>query len=143
MFDFHTVVSMQNLQVEFETLVKHPNKPNTGERLKFVALALWYENFVPDVEKFKGVDAAQAGYLLDKLTRYNCLEHSNKDFLRSQLLSELKQKNGNTTTKTNSRDMLVKEWGASVELKQEFRGLMNYQRRSYKKSWCSRSLKIT
>lgn len=30
--------------------------------------------------------------------------------------------------------MLVKEWGASVELKSEFRGLMDYQRRSYKSS---------
>jgi hypothetical protein len=127
-------MTMQNLQVEFETLVKYPNKPNTGESLKFVALALWYENFVPDVKTFKGVDAAQAGYLLDKLTRYNCLEHSQKDLLRSQLLSQLKQKKGNTSPTTNSRDMLVKEWGASVELKSEFRGLVNYQRRSYKSS---------
>ena len=123
---------MQNLQVEFETLVKHPNKPNTGESLKFVALALWYENFVPDVKPFKGIDAAQAGYVLDKLTRYNCLEHSQKDLLRSQLLSQLKQKKNGFAPANNSRDMLVKEWGASVELKKEFRGLMDYQRRSYK-----------
>ena len=87
---------------------------------------------MPDVKTFKRVDAAQAGYLLDKLTRYNCLEYSQKNFLRSELLSKLKQKKGNSSPTSNSRDMLVKKWGASVELKKEFRGLIDYQRRSYK-----------
>lgn len=46
---------MQNFQLALDALVKHPN---TDEILKLVAL--WYNNFVPDVKIFKGVDAAQA-----------------------------------------------------------------------------------
>ncbi len=125
---------MQSLQKEFETLVKNPNSPTSGDSLKSVALALWYESFVPDIEHFEGTEAAQAGYLLDKLTRYNCLDSSKKDFLRSQLLSELKQKKKEYHLHPNSKDMLVNEWGASSALKMEFRGLMPYQRRNYKNS---------
>lgn len=125
---------MQNLQAEFETLVKDPSKPNTGESLKLVALALWYGDFVPNVENFTGMNAAKAGYIIDKLTRYNCIERSKKNFLRSQLLSLLKQKKRSFVSTNNSRDMLVTKWGVSVDLKHEFRDLMNYQRRSYKNS---------
>lgn len=51
---------MKNLQLEFESLVKSPNKPTAGKSLKSVAL--WYGNFVPDVASFVGADASQAGY---------------------------------------------------------------------------------
>ncbi len=121
-----------DLQHEFEALVKTPDKPSVGESLKSVALAIWYDNFIPDVKSLKGIDAAQAGYVLDKLTRYNCIETTQKGLLRTQLLSELKQNKGSSVTQNNARDMLVQEWGARVELKKEFRGLMGYQRRSYK-----------
>ncbi|KGJ90180.1 hypothetical protein [Thalassotalea sp. ND16A] len=125
---------MRSLQVEFEALVKNPNKPNTGESLKFVALALWYENFVPNVQKLSSKDVSQAGYLLDKLTRYNCLDASKKNYLRSKLLADLERRKNKHSPDSTSKDMLVKKWGATVEMKTEFRGLMAYQRRSYKSS---------
>lgn len=127
---FRREIGMQNLQSEFESLVKNPNKPTTGDSLKRVALAVWYENFVPEVNALNGHDASQAGYLLDRLTRYYCLEKSQKNYLRTQLLPNLK--NRRLTLSGNVSDQLAKEWGASFELKQEFRELLPYQRRSYK-----------
>ena len=73
-FKNHTVkMNARNLQLEFETLVKKTNQPTTSESLKLVALALWYQDFVPSVDSFNGQDVGLAGYILDRLTRYNCL----------------------------------------------------------------------
>lgn len=58
--------------------------------------------------QFSGAEAAQAGYLLDKLTRYNCLTQTQKQLLRSHLLTELKMKKSAGTSLCNSNDMLVK-----------------------------------
>jgi hypothetical protein len=124
-----------NVQLEFETLVKEPNQPTTSERLKLVALALWYQDFVPSVDSFDGKCVALAGYVLDKLTRYNCLSSEKKSYLRTHLLSELERKKAALfSVESSSNDMLAKQWGTSVDLKKEFRGLLPYQKRHFQHS---------
>ena len=122
----------QSVQLEFETLVKKPNQPTASESLKSVALALWYQGFVPSVDSFNGKDVALAGYVLDKLTRYNCLAAEKKAYLRTHLLSELEQKAAHFFAESSSKDMLAKQWGTSVDLKKEFKGLLAYQKRHFR-----------
>lgn len=128
-------MNTRNLQLEFETLIKKPNQPTTGESLKLVALALWYQDFVPSVDSFNGQDVGLAGYVLDKLTRYNCLSSEKKSYLRTHLLSELERKKAALFLgESSSQDMLAKQWGTSVDLKKEFRGLLPYQKRHFQQS---------
>lgn len=122
----------ENLQAEFNFLVKNPSNEDAGKRLKFVALELWYNYFIPKIHSFKGEDAAQAGYILDKISRYNCLSSSSKEIIRSQLLSRLKKAKGDFIPDSEHRDLIAKEWCSVNELKKEFRMLLKYQRRSYK-----------
>lgn len=125
----------QSLQLEFESLVRKPNQPTASESLKLVALALWYQDFVPSVDSFDGKDVGLAGYVLDKLTRYNCLNSEKKAYLRTHLLSELERKKAAFFSAENSsKDMLAKQWGTSVDLKKEFRGLLPYQKRHFQHS---------
>ncbi len=121
---------MQNIQLIFEELVRNPASENAGENLKQVALAIWYEDFIPNVENFNGLDAAQAGYFLDGLSCYNCLADEQSALIRSQLLPDLKKRSVASTNEV--RDQLAKEWGASFDLRLEFRSLLPYQRRSYR-----------
>lgn len=127
-------MTSQSVQLEFETLIKKPNQLTASASLKSVALALWYQDFVPSVDSFDGEDLALAGYVLDKLTRYNCLDAEKKAYLRTNLLSALEQKIGSYSSQSTSKDRLAKQWGTSVDLKKEFRGLMAYQKRHYKDS---------
>ncbi|MAI37684.1 hypothetical protein [Alteromonas sp.] len=119
----------------FETLVKEPNQPNASENLKLLALAVWYQDFVPSVDSFNGQEVGLAGYVLDKLTRYNCLSSEKKSYLRTHLLSELERKKAALFLgETNSKDMLAKQWGTPVDLKKEFRSLLPYQKRHFQHS---------
>lgn len=128
-------MNTRNVQLEFETLIKEPNQPTTSERLKSVALALWYQDFVPSVDSFDGKEIGLAGYVLDKLTRYNCLSSEKKYYLRTHLLSELEKKKAALFSgESSSKDMLAKQWGTSVDLKKEFRGLLPYQKRHFQHS---------
>lgn len=121
---------MKKLQSEFESLVKDPSSPTAGESLKQVALAVWYEKFVPDVKDLSGLDASQAGFILDKLCCYHCLADEQSALIRSQLLPGLKKRSLASTNEV--RDQLAREWGAPSELKPEFRALLPYQRRVYR-----------
>lgn len=125
---------MKSVQAEFELLVRTPDKSTAGESLKTVALALWYEDFVPEVKNLRDFEVPQAGYLLDKLTRYNCLDGNKKEMLRSKLLVELRVKKEHFFSESNSGNALLREWGAKAELKREFKGLLHLQRRSYKET---------
>lgn len=106
----------QSLQAEFESLVRKPNQSTASKSLKSVALALWYQDFVPNVDSFDGQDAALAGYVLDRLTRYNCLGAEKKSFLRAHLLPKLEQKLPTYPTESHSKDAIAKQWGTSVEV---------------------------
>ncbi|MGQ4276459.1 hypothetical protein ACQ5ES_05375 [Pseudidiomarina sp. E22-M8] len=120
---------MNNFQKSFDSLVKNPTAQNAQVDLEKVAVALWYKGFVPKLDELDGVEAAQAGYVLDKLSRYNCLDTSNKVLLRA-VLTELELK-ANKAPSRNSADMLANKWGASADLKKEFRTLLPLQRRNF------------
>ncbi|MEP0357056.1 hypothetical protein [Paraglaciecola sp.] len=120
---------MQNLQQVFEQLVLNPEHPKASEWLKVVALAFWYEDFVPTTDSFSGDDVAQAGFVLDKLSRYSCTPLSSKQQVRDYVLPTLKLHSQSKTV--NSSDALAMAWGVNSDLKYSFKSLLPYQRRSY------------
>jgi len=122
---------MKNIQFAFECLVKNTSETNHEENLKSVALSIWYERFTPNINEMKGKHAAQAGFILDRLTRYNCLERSRKDELRLLLNTLEEQKNNYFNNNSNATDKLFNLWSADLELKSEFKALLPYQRREY------------
>jgi hypothetical protein len=121
---------MNQLQAAFESLVENPDTTSSNEYLKALAIGLWFENFTPDIKSLNGADAAQAGFMLDKLTRFNCLNRQRKDFLRDNLLSVLLQRKS-ATQELASTDRLAVDWGAKRDMKQQFRALLSYQTRHY------------
>ncbi|WP_289028614.1 hypothetical protein [uncultured Paraglaciecola sp.] len=120
---------MQNLQQVFEQLVLNPEHPKASEWLKAVALAFWYEDFVPTTDSFSGDDVAQAGFVLDKLSRYSCTPLSSKQKVRDYVLPTLKL--NNQSKSVNTSDALAMAWGVNSDLKYSFKSLLPYQRRSY------------
>lgn len=120
---------MKNLQELFDRLIKVNNKEDDFDCLKTIALAIWYENFIPETKHLKKQEAAEAGYILDRLTRYNCLNSEQKIIIRSKLKSLEKEIDNNH--KILHTDKLAIFWGVERTLKQEFRNLLPYQRRSY------------
>lgn len=123
---------MYQVQQVFEELVKNPSASQASERLKTVALALWYEGFVPDLENLEPADKGQAGFVVDKLTRYNCLEKSKKESVRSTLLPKLATASQAGQAAGSVSDTLASYWGAHCNLKAEFKALLPYQRRHYR-----------
>ncbi|WP_158969840.1 hypothetical protein [Paraglaciecola sp. L3A3] len=120
---------MPNLQQVFEQLVLNPEHPKASEWLKVVALAFWYENFVPSTDVFSGDNVAQAGFVLDKLSRYSCTPLSSKQQVRNFVLPALKLNSHSKSV--NSSDALAMAWGVNSDLKYSFKSLLPYQRRSY------------
>ena len=125
----HCIV-MRNLQQIFEILIKGQNEASSFEDLKTIAIAIWYEEFIPQIDELEGKEAAQAGFILDKLSRYNCISVANKMLIRDTLLPLLEQKKHGYCYKGNV-DILAKKWGANFEMKKQFKSILPYQRRTY------------
>ena len=121
---------MQSVQQVFEGLVKKPNITDSYKKLEIIAYALWYSDFMPNIDNLICSHAAQAGFILDKLTRYNCLCKTKKQQIRSQLLPRLKVQIKNSPS-TSNRDKLAQEWNVHFVMKQEFKSLLPMQRRSF------------
>ncbi len=64
---------MTSVQEKFDVLVRNKLSKASFEDVKTVALAIWYDGFVPSVEHLKGLSAQVAGYIIDKLMRFNCV----------------------------------------------------------------------
>ncbi|WP_127346650.1 hypothetical protein [Pseudidiomarina mangrovi] len=120
---------MMNLQHAFDQLVKQPNSNLSKNRLEQVALAVWYGDFVPNVNRYKGRQAAQAGFVLDKLSRFNCLTAEQKLRVREPLHSLKTEAAGFSSVQT--KDSLAKMWGADYSLADAFTALLPLQTRHF------------
>ncbi|MEZ5448903.1 MAG: hypothetical protein R3E89_07845 [Thiolinea sp.] len=65
---------------EFESVFQKTGNPGTAQRFagrcEKLALAVWYEEFTPSFNALPQDDRSallRAGYLFDRLLRYNCL----------------------------------------------------------------------
>ena len=126
-----------NAQTSFNRLVSQDFKYASFDDVKWVALAVWHENFVPDVSRVDDMNAARsANYLVDKLRRFNCVPVEQKMKLYSviALLSarfELDSVPNTSPFLDSPLDPLALRWGLDSDLKLMIRELLPYQTRHY------------
>lgn len=100
----------------------------SSELLKQVAEGLWYEKWVPDLSLVPKPYRRDAGYLVDRLLRFNVLTKEQK----LTVLSALEPyKPHESQTATKCKDPLALQWGARDDLTSRFPELMPLQTRQY------------
>ena len=111
----------------FNRLVSNDFANASPEDVKTVALAVWHESFVPTVEHLRKEALKRAGYLVDKLMRFNCVPTAVKQQLcnlRDQLLQFAE-------AVASKCEKLAKQWGLASDLKREVSSLLEFQTRHY------------
>lgn len=97
--------------------------------LQKVAEGLWYEKWVPDLSRISEQSRMDAGYVLDRLLRFNVLTKEQKLTVLSALEPyKPKEPNGSPTS---CKDPLAQLWGARADLNSRFSDLMHLQTRHY------------
>lgn len=122
-------------QLAFDRLVSQDFKKSSSDDVKTVVLAVWYENFVPDVSKLDFNSARAACYLLDRLMRYNCVSFERQERLLSiiNLLSLEFNLDDEIVISTDFKvDKSARRWGLNSDLKLILREMLPYQTRHYK-----------
>ncbi len=104
------------------------------EDLKQLALAVWYEDFTPDMTEVPGGQAqCQAAYLLDRLLRYPCVEAERKRELHQLVMGvEVPQADTSLAAQNTEVESLARKWGLTEDLSEQMAGLLEYQTRHYK-----------
>lgn len=119
---FYQLVEKDFAEAEFDTL-------------KLVALSIWYEDFVPNVNFLDPKSARAACYLLDRLMRYNCVTYDRQNELL-KLIDQLTLKYNIQAIKVEGRDRNLSKaaikWGVKSDLKVLLKKMTPYQTRHYR-----------
>lgn len=100
----------------------------SSEVLQQVAEGLWYQQWVPDLSQVPDKYRMDAGYVVDRLLRFNVLTKEQK----LTVLSALEPyKPRESKAATNCKDPLALSWGARADLTSRFPELMPLQTRQY------------
>ena len=103
--------------------------------LRQVAERLWYGRSVPDLSKVPEPYRRDAGYLVDRLARFNVVKAARKEKVLAALLPYKPESAGQGPF---YRDVLAQAWGASWELTPRLAELLPYQTREYAEARRSR-----
>jgi hypothetical protein len=95
--------------------------------LRNVAEHLWYQHDVPDLNKVAPQWRRDAGYLVDRLVRFNVLSKDRK----LRVLTALSPFRPHCSPVSTCKDPLAVKWGASSDLTGRLGELMPYQTRQY------------
>lgn len=122
-----------NANTAFERLVTRHFEQASLEDVKTVALGLWYEDFTPDFTQLPQTNLQsqfRAGYLVDRLLRYNCVSDERKKTLFANVTA-LKAHLKPTANDNPQVEPLAKNWGLDQDLKRLAKELLPYQTRHY------------
>lgn len=119
----------------FERLVTHDFDQASLEDVKAVALGLWYQDFIPDFTQLPVTNLQsqrRAGYLVDRLLRYNGVSDERKKALFADVTALKIHLKPAASTKPNV-EPLAKNWGLDQDLKRLAKELLPYQTRHYQR----------
>ncbi|WML91707.1 hypothetical protein RCF98_05055 [Thiothrix lacustris] len=119
----------------FERLVTRDFDQASLEDVKTVALGLWYQDFIPDFTQLPVTNLQsqrRAGYLVDRLLRYNCVSDERKRALFADVTALKIHLKPAASTKPNV-ELLAKNWGLDQDLKRLAKELLPYQTRHYQR----------
>ncbi len=124
-------------QEQFEKVVRSPLGTLASDELKPVALALWHENYVPNLDNLNHESELQkAGYLIDFMSSFNCVDESRqRELMRltneiKSTLSELLELSRQCEAEF-SEDELAQEWCLKEDATEAVYDLLEYQTRHY------------
>lgn len=124
----------QNLSSLFEQVVSSSFSTLTSRELLDIALAIWYENYLPSISHLNSLQQRKAGYLIDRLMRYNCVDKSRKLELL-KLVNTLKSNSYSPDNLVNTdAEPLAVTWGLNEDISELMPDLLMYQTRHYLKS---------
>jgi len=128
-------------QQAFNEIVQNRLTDIPSEPLIIVAVAIWYEDFVPDITRLTEIEKiARAGYLLEKLMTFQCvtrvvrlaLTPTIEELIRKASSEvELLPKESILNLKQFSGDGLALRWRLTEDINLQVQDLLPYQTRTY------------
>ena len=122
-----------SLDRQFKKIVSVSFADLSLEEFKNVALAVWYENYTPNLTDMMLDERQKAGYLIDRLMRFNCVSDKRKlqlmEFVReakSSLPKELI-----TVSSSTNVEPLARKWNLEEDVSAAIQPLLKYQTRHY------------
>lgn len=109
----------------------------TPQQVVQTALELWHKNYLPSLTGLSGENKRVAGYLLDRLSRFNCLSAE-----RKAKLQEVAQSARADVPHRESQlkvDSLAKQWGLDYDLRPFMKDLLPLQTRNFKRNFAKRT----
>tara|TARA_Y100001968_G_C18973218_1_gene533281 strand:- start:105 stop:530 length:426 start_codon:yes stop_codon:yes gene_type:complete len=132
---------LSQAQQAFNKIVQTRLTDIPSEPLVIVALAVWYEYFVPDITRLTGItEIKRAGYLLEKLMTFHCVTRTVRlsltptvDELIQNASSEIEliPKEMILKLKQFSGDGLALRWRLKEDIHRQVQDLLPYQVRTY------------
>jgi hypothetical protein len=129
-------------QIVFLEVIEKDLSEANSESIKALALAIWYENFVPEVASICDLQQVKrAGYLLERLTAFHCVTPVVRQSLKEKIkflevrASEEMQLLPLSYVVNNNRtliDPLAQRWHLSDSFRVHIQSLLPYQTRHYK-----------
>lgn len=122
-----------NLNRQFKKVVSSPLANLSVEDFKPIALGVWHEDYTPELNDMDLVKLQKAGYLIDRLMRYNCVSGDRKIELLG-LVKDIKQKLPEETQAVSSLrnvDPVAKKWNLKEDVSRLMPPLLEYQTRHY------------
>ena len=133
--------NLSQAQQAFNKIVQTRLTDIPSELLVIVALAIWYEDFVPDITRLTEITKIKrAGYLLEKLMSFHCVARGVRLTI-TPAINELIRKASDhidllpiesvLITKQFSGDGLALRWGLTEDIHVQVQDLLPYQTRTY------------
>ena len=124
-------MNQENLSSLFKQVISNSFATTEVEDLKTIAIAVWHENYLPSISNLDSLQKKRAGYLIDRLMRYNCVSKSQK----LKLLTLVKTLKNSISTQTNLSnpqvESLAMKWGLDEDISELMIDILQYQTRHY------------
>lgn len=124
---------MIDLDRQFRNVVSSPLSSLSVEEFKPIVLGIWYEGYTPNLDQMKSDELRKAGYLVDRLMRFNCVCDDRKLELM-ELVEEVKYTLGQKTQVVSSKinvEPLARKWNLNEDISFIVQSLLEYQTRHY------------
>lgn len=125
-----------SLNQQLRKIVTSPLSDISVEELKPIALGIWHEGYTPNLHGLNDEELQKAGYLLDRLMRFNCVPDNRKLELMA-IVAEVKLSLKNTLPSPPSSisvEPLAKKWNLTEDVSLLIQPLLKFQTRHYTSS---------
>lgn len=122
-----------SLDQQFRQAVNSSLATLSAEDLKPIALAVWHEDYAPNLNDMNLDELKKAGYVVDRLMRFNCVSNDRKLELM-RLVKGIKQtlpQESLTVSVSQDVEPLARKWNLSEDISCAIQVLLPYQTRHY------------